>query len=76
MLSFGSVTHKLALAAVPCLLLGWYLDCLHRTSLTYLGAQIAHAALQVRDGETVLFAEGGPQLDDIAIIDPGKARGM
>jgi hypothetical protein len=76
MLSFDPSTCSFALVAVPYLLLSKYLNCTHLLTLTSLAAQAAHLPLGPRDETAVLFAGGGPQLEDIAIIDAGKERGM
>ena len=66
----------LALAALPCLVLGKSSEYTHWLSLIYIGAQAAHVPLESRDEAALLFAGGGPQLEDIAIIGSGKERGM
>ena len=67
MLSFNTNTYLLALAAIPSFVLG---ELHAAVALTWLMPVVSNATptgIQARASKDVLFAKGGPSLDDIAI---------
>jgi hypothetical protein len=74
MLSFNARTYLLALAAIPSLVLGEPYSSVEWTRLMPIVSNATPSGLQTRASKDVLFAKGGPSLDDIAIKEKTSTR--